>query len=110
MKAGLLLIGLCALTLSVQAVETLHPPGLLPSKIARALLEQDPAVAAARAGLEVALQEARILDSSPYEWTPRLTGQQRRVDNGLNYNEWNLGVESPSRVPMKTATAPDQTR
>lgn len=107
MKAGLLLIGLCALTLSVQAVETLHPPGLLPSKIARALLEQDPAVAAARAGLEVASQEARILDSSPYEWTPRLTGQRRRVDNGLNYNEWNLGVERTIRLPGKAVADRD---
>lgn len=79
------------------------PPGLLPTEIARPLLEQDPGVAVARAGLDVALQEAGILGKSPYEWIPRFTGQQRRVESGPAYNEWNVGIERALRLPGKTA-------
>ena len=98
-----LLIGLLTLSGAVHAVPPVNPPGLLPSEIARPLLEQDPGVAAARAGLEVARQEAAILDKSPYEWTTRATGQQRRVDSGPRYNEWNIGVERTIRLPGKAA-------
>ena len=63
----LLLASLLSLLGTAQAVEPLSPPGLLPTEIARPLLEQDPGVAAARAGLEVAQQEAGILDKSPFE-------------------------------------------
>lgn len=94
---GLLLSG------TVQAVQPVNPPGLLPAEIARPLLEQDPSVAAARAGLEVALQEAGILDKSPYEWIARSTGQQRRVENGPRYNEWSAGIERTFRLPDKAA-------
>ena len=98
-----LLIGLLTLSGAVHAAQPVNPPGLLPSEIARPLLEQDPGVAAARAGLEVARQEAAILDKSPYEWTARATGQQRRLDSGPRYNEWNIGVERTIRLPGKAA-------
>lgn len=97
----LFISSLLALSTSVQALETVNPPGLLPTEIARPLLEQDPSVAAARAGLNVALEEAGILDKSPYEWVARTTGQQRRVGNGNNYNEWNVGIEHGIRLPGK---------
>jgi len=97
----LLLIGLLAIPSAAQAVQPVLPPGLLPTEIARPLLEQDPGVAAARAGLEVARQEAAILDKSPYEWTARVTGQQRRIESGPRYNEWNMGVERSIRLPGK---------
>lgn len=99
----LFISSLLALSTSVQALETVNPPGLLPTEIARPLLEQDPSVAAARAGLNVALEEAGILDKSPYEWVARATGQQRRVENGSNYNEWNVGIEHGIRLPGKAA-------
>lgn len=97
-----LLMGL-VLSGAVEAVDPVNPPGLLPAEIARPLLEQDPGVAAARAGLEVALQEAGILDKSPYEWIVRGTGQQRRVDNSSRYNEWSAGIERTLRLPGKAA-------
>lgn len=84
-------------------MQTVNPPGLLPTDIANALLQQDPGVAAARAGLDVALQEAGILDQSPYEWTTRATGQQRRLESGPRYNEWNVGIERTIRLPGKAA-------
>ncbi|MHB1293243.1 MAG: TolC family protein, partial [Sulfuricella sp.] len=88
---------------TAQAVQPVNPPGLLPTEIARPLLEQDPGVAAARAGLDVALQEAGILYRSPYEWTTRVLSQQRRLETGPRYNEWNVGIERTIRLPGKAA-------
>ena len=103
MRIRYLLIGLLAFPSFTLAVQPVHPPGLLPTAIARSLLEQDPSVAAARAGLEVARQEAGILDKSPYEWTTRAAGQQRRLETGPRYNEWHVGVERTIRLPGKAA-------
>ncbi len=103
MMIRLLLIGLLAVPATVQAVQPVNPPGLLPTEIARPLLEQDPGVAAARAGLDVALQEAGILDKTPYEWTTRVMSQQRRLETGPRYNEWNAGIERTLRLPGKAA-------
>ena len=104
MMIRLLLIGLLTISGLAPAMELLNPPGLLPPEIARRLLEQDPGVSAARAGLEVARQEAGILDRSPYEWTPRVTGQQRSLQSGPSYFEWNAGIERTIRLPAKAAT------
>lgn len=103
MMIRLFLIGLLTFIGTVQAAEPVAPPGLLSTETARSLLRQDPGVAAARAGLEVALHEAGSLDKSPYEWTTRVTGQQRRLDTGPRYNEWNVGIERAIRLPGKTA-------
>ena len=97
-----LLMGL-VLSGTAYAVQPVNPPGLLPAEMARPLLEQDPGVAAARAGLEVALQEAGMLDKSPYEWIVRSTAQQRRVENSSRYNEWSAGIERTLRLPGKAA-------
>lgn len=107
MKLLLIGMGLTVFFSSAQAVERVAPPGLMPTHAARALLEQDPGVAAARARLDVARHEAGILDRSPYEWTTRATGQQRRVDAGSRYNEWNVGVERTLRLPGKAAADRD---
>ncbi|MDO8369430.1 MAG: hypothetical protein Q7S71_01730, partial [Candidatus Nitrotoga sp.] len=81
----LLLIGLLTVSGSGQAVvQSVNPPGLLPADIAGALLQQDPGVAAARANLNVALQEAGILDRSPYEWITTVMGQRRVQNYGPN--------------------------
>lgn len=103
MMIRLLLISLVMLSGTARAVQPVNPPGLLPAEMARPLLENDPGVAAARAGLDVALQEAGILDKSPYEWIARSTGQQRRVENGPRYNEWSAGIERTLRLPGKAA-------
>ncbi len=101
MIGRLLLIGLCTFSASVSAMQPVHPPGFLPTETARPLLEQDPGVAAARAGLDVARQEAGILDNSPYEWIARGSGQQRKVQSGPRYNEWSVGIERTFRLPGK---------
>ncbi len=75
--------------------------GLLPTELARPLLEQDPRVAAARAGLAVAREESNILELSPYEWTAKAFGQRRSIDTGAQYREWNVGVERAIRLPGK---------
>ena len=103
MMMRLLLIGLLTLSGLAPAMELLNPPGLLPTETAQRLLAQDPRVGAARAGLEVARQEANILDRSPYEWTPKVTGQQRNLQNGPSYFEWNAGIERTIRLPGKGA-------
>ena len=103
MMIRLLLISVLTLTGTAQALQPLNPPGLLPTAIARRLLEQDPRVAAARAGLEVAQQEAGILDQSPYEWTTRVTGQRRTLDTGPRYGEWIAGIERTIRLPGKAS-------
>jgi cobalt-zinc-cadmium efflux system outer membrane protein len=101
MSQLLLLIAIFGLAHSAQAAPAPETPGLLPTSLARALLEQDPSVAAARAGLEVARQEAGILESSPYEWSAKLASQRRTVREGTAYQEWNVGIERPLRLPGK---------
>ena len=86
---------------AAQALEPAVAPGLLATASARPLLDQDPGVAAARAGLEVARQEAGILNQSPYEWTAKASNQRRTVTAGGRYNEWNVGVERGVRLPAK---------
>ena len=103
MRIRLLLIGLFAYSYTVLALEPLVPPGLLPTEVARRLLEQDPSVGAGRAGLEVARQEAGILDASPYEWAPKVMAQQRNLRDGPSYFEWNAGIERTIRLPGRAA-------
>lgn len=79
-------------------------PALLPTPVARAMLERDPSVAAARSLLEMARAEAGILERSPYEWTARLSSQRRSIESGPRHNEWNATLERPWRLPAK-ATA-----
>lgn len=92
-----------ALLLSTAAHAAPEVPGLLPTSVARPLLEQDPSVAAARALLEAARLEAGILGRSPYEWTVRLSSQRRSLETGPRYNEWNATIEKPWRLPGKAA-------
>lgn len=99
----MLLIVLSAIAVSTLAAPLPETPGLLPTPVVRPLLEQDPSVAAARASLEAARQEAGILDSSPYEWNARLSSQRRSVQGGPNYQEWNAGIERTLRLPGKAA-------
>ena len=98
-----ILMSLITLVLSAHAQQRFETPGLLPTPVVRPLLDQDSSVAAARAGLEAARQEAGILDQSPYEWNTKLSGQRRSVDTGPRYREWNVAVERPIRLPGKAA-------
>ena len=102
MKAALMLF----VAMSVAAVRAAVPvsidaPGLLPTQVARPLLDQDPGVSAARAGLDVARQEAGLLDRSPYDWIARFSSQRRSLQAGPRYQEWNAGIERTLRLPGK---------
>lgn len=85
------------------AVEPQRAPGLLPTEIARPLLDNDLGVRAARAGMEVAKAEAQGLRASPYDWTVRGIGQQRRVQDASRYNEYSAGIEHGIRLPGKAS-------
>ncbi len=100
-------VSLITLVGSASALQAPTVTGLLPTELARPLLEQDPRVAAARAGLTVAREESNILDKSPYEWTAKATGQRRSLDTGSQYREWNIGVERAIRLPGKGAADRD---
>lgn len=104
MMLRMLIVGLLMSASGAQAMQPFHPTGLLPEPAARPLLEQHPQVAAARAGLEVARQEAGVLENSPYEWTAKLSNQRRSLQSGPRYREWNAGIERTIRLPGK-ATA-----
>lgn len=78
-------------------------PGLLSIQEVRKTLEQHPSVAAARANLAMATQEAALLENSPYEWTAKVVGQRRQVQTGARYQEWNASVEHGLRLPNKSA-------
>lgn len=101
MMPRLTLLSLFVLAFPVHAAPDAETPGLLPTQMVRPLLEQDPSVAAARAGLEVARQEADLLDGSPYEWNAKLSSQRRTLQEGPAYQEWNAGIERPLRLPGK---------
>ncbi len=105
MKTFSLSIGLSMLVVAGSAcAETfIGPSGLLPTEVVRRVLEQDPAVSAARAGLDVGRYEADILERSPYEWTPTVIGQRRAVQSSSTRHEWNVGVQRTFRLPNKAA-------
>jgi cobalt-zinc-cadmium efflux system outer membrane protein len=76
-------------------------PGLLPTAVVRPLLEQDPEVAAGRAGRAVLQQDAGMQQGSPYEWVAKLSTQRRSIEAGPRYKEWNAGLERTVRLPGK---------
>jgi outer membrane protein TolC len=98
-----LVVSLLTVVVPAYALQAPTVTGLLPTELARPLLEKDPRVAAARAGLAVAREESNILERSPYEWTAKAFGQRRSIDTGAQYREWNVGVERAIRLPGKGA-------
>jgi outer membrane protein TolC len=91
------------LALVAGSVNAAQPPtpGLLPTELVRPLIDRDPEVAAARGTRQVAQQDALLTRASPYEWTARATTQRRRVEPGVRYSEWNVGLERTLRLPQK---------
>ncbi len=92
--------GLTALAADIPA-PTLAPPNLPPTELARPLIEQDAGVVEARRSLGAATYGAAALRASPYEWTTRVSAQQRRIDGGGNSNEWNAALERSIRIGGK---------
>ncbi|MCL8302837.1 MULTISPECIES: TolC family protein [Pseudomonas putida group] len=100
MKRILPLVVLMGLS-SVAGAQPAAPMNILPKPLAMSLLNADPRVASARSTMDAAMLEAGIIRKSPYEWNATATGQQRRVDAGPNYNEWNVGIQRTIRLPGK---------
>ncbi len=65
----------------------------------------NPAVLAAQNGVKVGEANQEILRAGTYEYNVRLGTQQRtvRVDPTGKFNEWNLSVERPFRLPNKAS-------
>ena len=87
----------------VSAEEFPTPPDLPPTALARQILNQDPHVLTARAEYAMTTTEAQHLKASNYEWSTRLSGQQRRYQVGDNSTEWNVELQRPIRLPNKAA-------
>ncbi len=84
--------------------DPLPTPSDLPSAaVAIGLLRQDPAVQEALANVSGASHVAGMLRASPYEWTLRGTGQQRRYEIGPASREWSAQLERSVRLPGKKA-------
>lgn len=79
------------------------PPDLPPTAMARKLLSLDPHVIGARAAQEMSVTEARQLEATNYEWSARLSGQQRRYEAGGSTKEWGVELQRPFRLPGKAA-------
>lgn len=76
-------------------------PALFPAALAQQWLMQDPSVLAAQSELAAAQVEAQQTAASPYEWTSRLSYQQRDYSTGSVSHEWNVGLERQIRLPAK---------
>lgn len=80
---------------------------LPPANEVKAAIAAAPLVAAARAGLTAESANRERLNAGPYEWTTRLSDQQRRLRNAPNegprgpFNEWSVALERPVRLPAK---------
>ena len=74
---------------------------LIPEAVATQWLAHDPTVLAAHSDLDAAQIEAAQFEASPYEWTSKLTYQQRAFREGTNSHEWNVGLERQVRLPAK---------
>ena len=77
------------------------PPDLPPTELARASIEQDPAVVEARRALAASTHGAAALRAGPHEWTTKLSAQRRRLDNAGTSSEWAAGLERTIRIGGK---------
>lgn len=104
MIRSLLGILLCAAASPIaSAAESLTPVDLPATLNARQVIDADTRVQRARAALEAARVEARLIAQDPYEFNTRVTGQRRSVRNSADFNEWSASLERPLRLPGKAA-------
>ena len=95
---------LCFLSSMAAASEPIDTAGLLPTQVARPLLDRDPRVAAARDKIDIAQREASIISRSPYEWEVSASQQRRTYITGPvdeRVQEWHVGMERTFRLPGK---------
>lgn len=87
----------------LRAAELATPADLPATPIARQAIDGDTQVQRARAALEAARIEARLVAQDPYEFNTRITGQRRSVRSSADFNEWSASLERPVRLPGKAA-------
>ena len=96
-----LVAALVATTGLARAQSRPTPPDLPPTELARASIEQDPAVVEARRALAASTHGAAALRAGPHEWTTKLSAQRRRLDNAGTSSEWAAGLERTIRIGGK---------
>lgn len=87
--------------LTALAEQRSTPPDLPPTELARASIDQDPAVVEARRALTAAGHGTAALRAGSHEWTTKLSAQRRRFENGGNSNEWTASLERTIRIGGK---------
>lgn len=92
-----------AIPVHAQELAPRTPPGLPPTELAQAWMQQDPSVQEATAGLEAAARTAGMLRASPNEWNLRLGSQRRSFVTGADSSEWTAQLERTLRLPNKRA-------
>ena len=100
-KQWALVAALVATTGLARAQGRPTPPDLPPTELARASIEQDPAVVEARRALAASTHGAAALRAGPHEWTTKLSAQRRRLDNAGTSSEWAAGLERTIRIGGK---------
>ena len=93
---GLLLVG-CMAANANEAGDPMLPPADL---VLRAI-SNTPEVRRAEAGVTAADAQARMRASGSYEGQVTVIPQRRRVEGDRTYNEWELDVSRPVRLPGK---------
>ncbi len=80
-----------------------YPSVLPPQDAVEKALLGSPAVLAAKSLIRFEEANRERLGNGPYEWSLRLGQQQRstRAAPGQRFNEWDLGLERPLRLPSK---------
>lgn len=101
-----LLVLLTALAASpARAGDAAAEPDLPPLQAVMRAIADYPQVRAARAMVRAGQANARRLRAGSYEYSARLGAQQRGVytDPHQRFNEWNIEVDRPLRLPGKAA-------
>lgn len=85
------------------AVAADYPADLPPLEMVEKALMSAPSVLAAKSLIHYEQANRARLDAGNYEWSMRLGQQQRatRAAPGQRFNEWDLGLERPLRLPSK---------
>lgn len=100
-RFGYLLVLVTYAAVSTAGTDHVVSPSLLPDEIAMQWISEDPTVRSARSELEAARVDAAQMEASPYEWTSRLSYQDRRYERGADSHEWNVALERQVRLPAK---------
>ncbi len=83
-------------------------PGLPPDEMVRQALQTHPDTQAAASEVRQETANRDRLEAGGYEWNLSVGGQQRRTKPpggaDQNFNEWNVALERPLRLPGKAAT------